>query len=70
MILNSYIHEQLAEGHQRDLMDSAQHYRQTRPARERSGARSRRSVLRGRDPRRRTGLGRRLSVSRPCAATR
>ena len=70
MFLNSHIHKQLAEAHQRDLMDSAQHDRHTGQARQRSGARSLRSVLRGRRPRRQTGLEPCLSVSRPSTATR
>ena len=70
MILNSHIQKQLAEAHQRDLMDSAHHYRQTGRARHRSGARSFRSVLRGRGLRRQTGLEPCLSVSRPSTATR
>lgn len=62
MILNSYIREQLAEAHRRDLMHTAQ----ARQARQLS-ARPRRSVLRGR--RRQTGLEPCPSVSRPCVAT-
>jgi hypothetical protein len=51
-------------------MDSAQHYRHPGQARQRSGARSFRSVLRGRGPRRQTGLEPCLSVSRPSTAAR
>ena len=70
MILNSNIQQQLAEGHQRDLIDSVQHYRQTGQAGQRSGGRSLRSVLRRRRPRRLTGLEPCLSVSRPSTAMR
>jgi len=70
MFLNSHIHNQLAEANQRDLMDSAHHYRQTGRARHRSGARSFRSVLRGRGLRRQTGLEPCLSASRPSTAAR
>ena len=70
MILNSNIQQQLAEGHQRDLLDSVQHYRQTGQAHHRSGARSFRSGLRGRRPRRQTGLEPCLSLSRPSTAAR
>ena len=70
MILNSHIQKQLAEAHQRDLIDSVQHYRQTGQAGQRSGGRSLRSVLRRWRPRRQTGLEPCLSVSRSSTATR
>jgi hypothetical protein len=70
MFLNSHIHKQLAEAHQHDLMDSAQHYRQTGQVRRRSGARSFRSALRRRGPRRQTGPEPWLSVARPFTAAR
>lgn len=70
MILNSYIHEQLAEAHRRDLLETAERHRLAGQAARRSGIWSLRSVLRKWGPRRQTGGEPCLSTSSPSTATR
>lgn len=58
MILNSYIHDQMAAAHRRDLLEAAGHYRMATQARHRLGVRSSRSTSRRPRPRRHAPLQR------------